>query len=849
MTALQCAEAARPAAARNTTLRAERTMKMKYVSLFLCCVLLSFAPGTAFAVTEDSVQIIEAEGWLESAYVKWTGFDGADGYNVYVKPEGGEYSKIDDELVREYPDYFRADALGLPSGKYVLRVVPVSDSAEIDAAASETEALECAAYVREGFAFSDNSPHGTSGGAYNDDGSLKADADVLYVTNGNKDTVMLNNDPSLGVGLTEILAYRQAKKIKSTLAIRLLGKVEEPAGMEIHTAQFQNTGNVTLEGVGDDAVIYGWIMTLKRAENFEIRNLGMMYGGEGTTGSAIVLDTDNKNVWVHNCDFFYGAPGRDADQIKGDGAVDIKSRSSYVTIDYNHFWDLGKTCVSGGPWENSNMYDERAQIYVTYHHNWFDHTDSRHPRCVVGSNHVYNNYYDGVAMYGIGAAMKTSVFSENNYYRNCPRPMIIASQGSDCYDEASGEYKDKGTLSGQMGGMIKSYGDVIDGYERFYPYGSEPVEGEFDAYIAQSRGEAVPDTVKAKKGDEAGCAVYNNFDTNPDVMYEYQVDTPEAAVEKIKKYAGRVGGGDFKWTFNNETDDPDHSVNQALLDAIKSYESKLISVAGGTVVPPVVSPEPTGTADPDATPQPTVAPPGDISKMPIGAVSYAKDWFGQQSMSAGDISLDGYVGCYKGNGNSYKSNSFSAGGEAMTRGYQVKQLDARSFYIIPESECMVTIYFYSSGSRRLGVYTESAAEPAGVYTPETSGDFAYTYHFTEVGSPLYIAGLDGDINLAGIRISAAEEADEYDYSIESAVIKDGALNIELKYRGAEQVPSARLIVAEYSGSELLSGFNSYEISGEDILKFDYVPGGGSIKLYIWSADGALEPLSIPATVQ
>lgn len=505
---------------------------MKYVSLFLCCVLLSFAPGTAFAVTEDSVQIIEAEGWLESAYVKWTGFDGADGYNVYVKPEGGEYSKIDDELVREYPDYFRADALGLPSGKYVLRVVPVSDSAEIDAAASETEALECAAYVREGFAFSDNSPHGTSGGAYNDDGSLKADADVLYVTNGNKDTVMLNNDPSLGVGLTEILAYRQAKKIKSTLAIRLLGKVAEPAGMEIHTAQFQNTGNVTLEGVGDDAVIYGWIMTLKRAENFEIRNLGMMYGGEGTTGSAIVLDTDNKNVWVHNCDFFYGAPGRDADQIKGDGAVDIKSRSSYVTIDYNHFWDLGKTCVSGGPWENSNMYDERAQIYVTYHHNWFDHTDSRHPRCVVGSNHVYNNYYDGVAMYGIGAAMKTSVFSENNYYRNCPRPMIIASQGSDCYDEASGEYKDKGTLSGQMGGMIKSYGDVIDGYERFYPYGSEPVEGEFDAYIAQSRGEAVPDTVKAKKGDEAGCAVYNNFDTNPDVMYEYQVDTPEAAVEK-----------------------------------------------------------------------------------------------------------------------------------------------------------------------------------------------------------------------------------------------------------------------------------------------------------------------------
>ena len=26
--------------------------------------------------------------------------------------------------------------------------------------------------------------------------------------------------------------------------------------------------------------------------------------------------------------------------------------------------------------------------------NWFDHSDSRHPRCVAGSAHIYNNYYD-----------------------------------------------------------------------------------------------------------------------------------------------------------------------------------------------------------------------------------------------------------------------------------------------------------------------------------------------------------------------------------------------------------------------------------------------------------------------
>ena len=73
----------------------------------------------------------------------------------------------------------------------------------------------------------------------------------------------------------------------------------------------------------------------------------MMYGGEGTTGSAVVLDTDNKNFWAHNCDFFYGAPGKDADQIKGDGAIDIKSRSDYVTVAYNHMWDLGQNLRLG----------------------------------------------------------------------------------------------------------------------------------------------------------------------------------------------------------------------------------------------------------------------------------------------------------------------------------------------------------------------------------------------------------------------------------------------------------------------------------------------------------------------
>ena len=833
-----------------------KTNLKRRLCLIISLVFLLSAVSFSAAANQTTVSLIHSEGWLETAYVTWNEYSGADGYNVYCKQAGGEYFKLDDELVRTYPGYFRADALGLPEGEYILKVVPVKNGAEITDASAETGALSVMKHAREGFAFSKNSPYGTSSGAYNDDGTLREDADVIYVTNGNKDTVTINGDESLGVGLYNILAYRESKKIKTTLCIRLIGRVDEPALTDNHTVRFINTGNITLEGVGDDALIYGWIITLKRSSNFEMRNFGMMYGGEGTTGSAVVLDTDNKNFWAHNCDFFYGAPGKDADQIKGDGAIDIKSRSDYVTVAYNHMWDLGKTCVSGGPWENSNMYTDEAKIYATYHHNWFDHTDSRHPRCVVGSNHVYNNYYDGNALYGIGAAMKTSVFSENNYYRNCQRPMIIASQGSDCYNSETGTYNDKGTLSGQMGGMIKSYGDVIVGAKRFYTYQNTPDVGEFDAYIANSRDEVVPETVTAKKGDEVGKGTYNNFDTDPSIMYEYSVDTAEEAVEKVKKYAGRVNGGDFKWTFDNAAEDTNHEIIPELLEAIKSYKSKLVAVAGGAVPvePPYVTPTSEPTKDPDATSAPTAKPPGDITKIPTGVTSYAKDWFGGQSMSAGDISNDGYVGCYKGSGNSYKTNKFTAGDVAITRGYQTKQVDSRSFYCIPESECLVTVYFYSNGSNYLGLYTTDLSTPAATFTPEAGGDCSFTYHFTEVGSPLYIAGPVGDINLAGISVAEAggnpTESPEptstpFEYQINSAEYVNGNLEVEIKYNKTESSENASLIAAEYNKYGILIGFKTADVSGNGkfVINGLQETAENKVVLYIWNSSDNITPLS------
>ena len=87
---------------------------------------------------------------------------------------------------------------------------------------------------------------------------------------------------------------------------------------------------ITFEGVGYDAIANGWGIRIKNASNIEIRNLGFMLT-TAAEGDNISLQQKNDYIWVHNNDLFYGYPGKDADQAKGDGALDAK-KSGYITF-------------------------------------------------------------------------------------------------------------------------------------------------------------------------------------------------------------------------------------------------------------------------------------------------------------------------------------------------------------------------------------------------------------------------------------------------------------------------------------------------------------------------------------
>lgn len=507
------------------------------------------------------IQITEAKGWQESAYLKWAPFEGASSYNVYVDDK-----KIDAQLVRQYKSYYRADVLGLKEGTYSVKVVPVNaDGAEI-AGANTASNLVVKSYNREGFAHFKYD----GVGAYNNDGTLKAGAKVLYITARSAKTVSTTvNTGKLETitGLQSIIDAYSKGKDKTPIAFRFIGKISlsdldhissSAEGLQIKGAKM----NMTFEGVGDDATVYGFGFLLRNATSVEFRNLAIMR----CLDDAMSLDTNNSHVWIHNMDLFYGKKGSAADQAKGDGTVDIKGDSKYVTVAYNRFWDNGKASMCG-------MKSETGENWITYHHNWFDHSDSRMARVRTMSVHMYNNYYQHNDVYGIGATSGSSVFMESNYFDAVKRPIMSSLQGTDA--------KGDGTFSGEKGGLIKAYGNVFtnkpDNFS-YVPYAENNTS--FDAYEVSDPSEQVPASVKTLVGGTS----YDNFDTNPSLMYAYAADKAADVPAIVEGFygAGRLNHGDIDFVIPDETvvTNGHQQPWPALASLLDSYTSGVVKVFG-----------------------------------------------------------------------------------------------------------------------------------------------------------------------------------------------------------------------------------------------------------------------------
>lgn len=663
----------------NPKIRKEPGLSVKHKPRAVYLLIIALASCT-FYTRAQTVMITGSAGWLESAYVTWQPFAETDSFSVYYSGEGIVDRRIDDQLIRDYGDHYRADILGMEAGSYTIKVVPVIEGEESEAA--ETGPVSVDAYDRTGYSFR----NGRLPGAYNFDGTPRDGAVILYISENTKNSISLevtgaNSNPC--VGLETILEGFKKGNDNRPLIVRLVGQITDPEYTDKGDIVIENDNNtsgyITFEGVGEDAVADGWGIRVKNASNIEIRNIGLM-NCNSDEGDNIGLQQNNDYIWVHNCDFFYGDAGSDADQAKGDGALDVK-KSTYITISYNHFWDSGKSNLLGlGEGTTSGL-------FITYHHNWYDHSDSRHPRVRYYSAHVYNNYYDGNAKYGVGSTLGSSVFVESNYFRNCKYPILISMQGSDVFDESLqvNDYSDMPTFSKEDGGIIKALNNYMTGQKRFVAYGDTDYPDatvDFDAYVASTRDETVSTDVKSTYGGNT----YNNFDTDPARIYEYSADSPEQARDRVMELAGRLNGGDFVWTFNNASDDASSDVDPDLKSALVNYTTALVSIQGD------------GTVTGDTT--------GSGGGTGGGSTGDVFHNFTESGTSSSFFSITGNLSDSKG--------TVSYAGDTLTRCLKIESTTSVSFTI--ESEATLTLVLNDDFSGKIKINGVSYSASAGILT-------------------------------------------------------------------------------------------------------------------------------------
>ncbi len=254
-----------------------------------------FAVAAAFTAN-SAVKINSAQGWLETAWVEWSLFPGATAYNVYVSENGADnWTKLDDELIRNYGTYGRADALGLKADTYSLKVVPVVDGAELTAEASVAGDLVVKPHDRTGYAHFGRPVEGLyeGVGAYRNDGTLKDNAIVMYVTANTAKTISVtwprNGKPNTFTGLYSVIeGYRKclaAGDMKQPLNIRIIGTITDSdmdklrfgQGLDIKGETAYSEFPFTLEGVGNDATIWGFGVQFSQVTGAEMRNIGILH--------------------------------------------------------------------------------------------------------------------------------------------------------------------------------------------------------------------------------------------------------------------------------------------------------------------------------------------------------------------------------------------------------------------------------------------------------------------------------------------------------------------------------------------------------------------------------------------
>lgn len=523
----------------------------KAISSVLAAAMLATSftamPINTFAATSFSA----AGGWFETLYAEWAGNKSDVTAVSYSGTASGSLTGDDlTYLVRQDGSNVRLDIPGLKAGTYNLTVTTNSGTIT-------KNNIKVYEYDRTGYAHYDAHKEGVNGiGAYNDDGTLKSNAVVVYVTEENKNTVQLPGytGSQYPAGIGNILNYKSAdangvtgggktdivKQLREEgipLDVRFLGTIRggdsntsnNPPAENIKGLTGYNTptnggtkgdngmmirvyksSNVTFEGIGDDATLDGWgIQVISQtgfvSQGLEFRNLNFTNTPEdaiGLEGTASLSSSPQSKDWLNSSCTpikFSWVHNNTFHQ----GFCKNPAESDKAEGDGSCDWKRGygytmayNHYINNHKTNLVGSSSQSIQYDASFHHNWYEGVMSRQPLARQANIHIYNTYFDGATSYAISPRAHAYIFSEGNYFGACKNPVDSAKEGS---------------------ATVKSYNDSFAG--------------------CNGTNAAQQVTNKTDKVSDSSGNPYAGFETGSD-MYEYTATSPIQAKADCLNLAG-----------------------------------------------------------------------------------------------------------------------------------------------------------------------------------------------------------------------------------------------------------------------------------------------------------------------
>ena len=383
----------------------------------------------------------------ETAVFEWTTTSASNAKVSYRLATASTYTEVDEQLVRQISsDTARVDIVGLKGGSvYDFKII--SDGVTYIKSGVTVPAIDRSGYAHFGY---------SSGvGAYNDDGTAKSGARIVYVTEATKNTVTLTVGSKTYTGIVSIL--QNAAKDGTPLIVRIIGTVGAatwneiaytPAGSKLTAEEVIGANGKQLptdsSQLTQAALIEGGYNTLDTSVYSELLGLdskATYSGGEYDSAWNNCIVKDSSNITLEGI-------GEDARIFQW--GLTFKNCSS-IEVRNITFEDYTEDAcsVEGNSGENITSAADFGSGRIWIHHNTFEEginywdvcpeqdkhegdgaTDfKRIANVTVSYNEYHNNHKTGL----VGASnsdLTANLTYHHNFYNECMSRMPLARQAN-----------------------------------------------------------------------------------------------------------------------------------------------------------------------------------------------------------------------------------------------------------------------------------------------------------------------------------------------------------------------------------------------------------------------------------